>query len=99
MSSKINLTLNIETIKIANAQRESAKFLGYIIHKTPMTKMPIRRDKKSRLARVVPKLMTDAPIKEIIQKLAEKNYVRRNGNPTRNTRFINHILPDIINYY
>lgn len=42
LSNKINLTLNIEKTKITNAQCESAKFLGYILHKTPMNKIPIR---------------------------------------------------------
>nr|YP_009317774.1 hypothetical protein Nram.m66 [Navicula ramosissima]AOY40378.1 hypothetical protein Nram.m66 [Navicula ramosissima] len=99
LSNKINLTLNVEKTKIINAQHESAKFLGYIIHKTPMNKMPIRRDKKNRLARIVPRPMTDAPIKEIVKKLIERKYATRNGNPTRNGRFINHRLPDIINHY
>jgi len=31
--------------------------------------------------------------------LIEKNYAKRNGNPTRNGRFINHNLADIINHY
>jgi len=99
LSNKINLTLNVKKTKITNAQSESAKFLGYIIHKTPMNKMPIRRDKQGRLSRVVPRPMTDAPIKEIVEKLIERNYVKRNGNPTRNARFINHTLADIINHY
>lgn len=99
LSNKINLTLNVEKTKITNAQEESAKFLGYIIHKTPINKMPIRRDKKNRLARVVPRPMTDASIKEIVKKLIERKYARRNGNPTRNGRFIHHNLPDIINHY
>jgi group II intron reverse transcriptase/maturase len=99
LSNKINLTLNVEKTKITNAQSESAKFLGYIIHKTTMNKMPIRRDKKGRLSQVVPRPMTDAPIKEIVEKLIERNYVKRNGNPTRNARFINHTLADIINHY
>jgi group II intron reverse transcriptase/maturase len=99
LSNKINLTLNVEKTKITNAQCESAKFLGYIIHKTPMNKMPIRRDKKGRLSRVVPRPIIDAPIREIVKKLIERKYVKRNGNPTRNARFINHTLPDIINHY
>ena len=94
LSSKINFTLNVKKIKIINAQCESVKFLGYIIHKTP-----IRQDKKGRLFQIVPRIMTDAPIKEIVKKLIEKNYVKQNGNPTRNVRFINHTLSDIINHY
>lgn len=94
LSNKINLTLNVEKTKITNAQHESAKYLEYIIYKTP-----IRRDKKNRLARIVSRPMTDVSTKKIVKKLIESKYAKRNGNPTRNGRFINHRLPDIVNHY
>ena len=64
-----------------------------------MRKMPIRRDKIGRLSRIVPRPILDAPINEIVKRLIERKYATKAGNPTRNARFINHQLPDIINHY
>lgn len=99
LKTELNLVLNLDKTKITNAQRESAKFLGYRIHKTVMEKMPIRRDKIGRLSRIVPRTILDGPIDEIIKRLIERKYATKAGNPTRNSRLINHQLPDIINHY
>jgi group II intron reverse transcriptase/maturase len=99
LKTELNLVLNLDKTKITNAQRESAKFLGYRIHKTVMRKMPIRRDKIGRLSRIVPRPILDGPIDEIVKRLIERKYATKAGNPTRNARFINHQLPDIINHY
>lgn len=45
LSNNINFTLNVDKTKITNAQYESAKFLGYIIHK-----ISTRQDKIGRLS-------------------------------------------------
>lgn len=34
LSEKLNLILNVNKTKITNAQKQSAKFLGYVIYKT-----------------------------------------------------------------
>nr|YP_009495510.1 reverse transcriptase [Psammoneis japonica]AWQ64240.1 reverse transcriptase [Psammoneis japonica] len=99
LKTKLSLVLNLDKTKITNAQRESTKFLGYRIHKTVMRKMPIRRDKIGRLSRIVPRPILDGPIDEIVKRLIERKYATKAGNPTRNARFINHQLPDIINHY
>jgi group II intron reverse transcriptase/maturase len=99
LKTELNLVLNLDKTKITNAQRESIKFLGYKIHKTVMKKMPIRRDKIGRLSRIVPRPILDGPIDEIVKRLIERKYATREGNPTRNARFINHQLPDTINHY
>lgn len=62
-------------------------------------KMPIRRDKLGRLCRITPRPILDAPVKEIVQRLINQNYATKAGEPTRNARFINHQLADIINHY
>lgn len=99
LSERLNLILNADNTKTTNAQMQSAKFLGYIIYKTKINKMPIRRGKLKGLSQIVLRPMTDAPIKEIIQKLVEKKYAKKNGNPTRNAKFINHVLSDIVNHF
>lgn len=44
-------------------------------------------------------LVLDGPIKRIVKKLHEKGYAKKNGDPTRNGRFINHNLYDMIEHY
>ena len=99
LKNKLNLVLNLEKTKITHAVTGHAKFLGYKIHKNKMSKMPIRRDKRGRLSRVVPRPILDAPIKDIVQRLIDRKYANKAGSPTRNGRFINHHLLDIINHY
>jgi retron-type reverse transcriptase len=99
LQNKLNMVLNLNKTKITNATKNHAKFLGYRIHKTKITKMPIRRNKLGRLFWIVPRLVLDAPIDEIVKKLIERKYAIKAGNPTRNGRFINHDLSDIINHY
>lgn len=99
LQNKLNMVLNLEKTKITNATKDHAKFLGYRIHKTKMSKMPIRKNKLGRLSRVVPRPILDAPINEIVKKLIKKKYANKAGNPTRNGRFINNHLSDIIKHY
>ncbi len=99
LQDELNLVLNLEKTKITHAEKDHAKFLGYKIYKTKMSKMSLRRNTLGRLSRIVPRLILDAPIPEIVEKLTERKYARKGGVPTRNARFINHQLPDIINHY
>lgn len=97
--NRLKLSLNITKTLITHAETASAKFLGYKIHRTPLSKMPIRVDKKGRKSRIVPRPVLDAPISKIVEKLIDKKYVKRNGRPTKNGRFINLELFQIVNHY
>lgn len=96
---KLKFTLNLEKIKITNSQTDSELFLGYTVHQTKLSKNIIALTaQKSKPQRVTPTIL-DAPIKKIVEKLLLKGYVKPNGNPTKNGRFINHTLYDIIEHY
>jgi len=99
LQTELNMVLNLDKTKITNAQKEIAEFLGYGIHKTIMSKTPIRIDKLGRLCRIVPRPILDALIKDIVKRLIERKYATKAGKPKRNARFINHQLSDIINHY
>lgn len=100
LQNELNLVLNLKKTKITHAEKDYAKFLGYKIHKTKMSKMPLRRNKLGRLSQIVPRpIILNAPILEIVKKLIERKYAKKAGVPTRNARFINYQLPDIINHY
>ena len=96
---KLKLTLNLEKTKITRSQTDSALFLGYKIHKTKLSKNKIAVNAKGIRTRRVSNTVLDAPLKRIVEKLTLKGYVKPNGNPTKNGRFINHTLYDIIEHY
>lgn len=96
---RLKLTLNLEKTKITHSQEDSALFVGYRIHKTKLSKNKIAINSKGRRTRRVTNTVLDAPIKRIVEKLILKSYARTNGNPTRNGRFINHTLYEIIEHY
>jgi group II intron reverse transcriptase/maturase len=106
---ELKLVLNMDKSEITHAETKSAKFLGYKIHKTKLRKMAVKRDSKGRMSRRVPRPILDAPLSEIVNKLVQKGYVRKNKGikgkptrifkPTRNGRFINLTLDGIINHY
>jgi len=99
LKTKLNMVLNLDKTHITNATKDSASFLGYKINKTKIRKMPIRRNKVCRLCRIVPRPVLDISIDDTVKKLAERKYANREGKPTRNVRFINHQLADIIKHY
>jgi group II intron reverse transcriptase/maturase len=99
LHNRLKLSLNTSKTLITHAETESALFLGYKIHRTPLSKMPIRIDKIRRKSRIVPRPVLDAPISKIVEKLKVQGYVKNDGQPTKNGRFINLELFQIIEHY
>jgi group II intron reverse transcriptase/maturase len=102
---KLKLILNEDKTKITHAEKESAKFLGYRIHKSPIGKMAIKRNSLGIMTRRTTRPLLDAPIDEIIKKLVDKGYAFKDNDkigryrPTRNGKFINLTLEAIIDHY
>lgn len=96
---KLKLTLNIEKTKITHSQLDSAIFLGYRVYKTKLSKMKIAYNLKGQLSRRTTNTILDGPIDLIVRKLNERGYTKKDGSPTRNGRFINHTLYDILEHY
>jgi group II intron reverse transcriptase/maturase len=99
LNTRLKLSLNVTKTLITHAESNSASFLGYKIHRTPLSKMPVRVDKKGRKSRIVPRPVLDAPIAKIVEKLKAKGYAKKNDRPTKNGRFINLKLFQIIEHY
>jgi group II intron reverse transcriptase/maturase len=99
LNDRLKLTLNDNKTLITHAETNSADFLGYRIHRTPLSKMPVKRCKLGRKTRIVPRPILDSPIRTIVKKLIDKGYVKPNLQPTRNSRFINLKLFQIIEHY
>jgi group II intron reverse transcriptase/maturase len=99
LREKLKLSLNVEKTKITHSQLDSAKFLGYRVYKTKLSKMKISYNSKDKLTRRTTNTILDGPIDQIVEKLKERGYTKKDGSPTRNGRFINHPLYDIVEHY
>ena len=95
----LRLTLNVEKTKITHSQQESALFLGYRVYKTKLIKMKMAYNSRNRLTRRVTNTILDGPIDRIVVKLIQKGYAKKSGVPTRNGKFINHTLYDMVEHY
>lgn len=96
---QLKLTLNAEKTKITHSQLDSANFLGYRVHKTKLSKMKISYNSKGKLTRRTTNTILDGPIDLIVKKLKERGFTNKYGSPTRNKRFINHPLYDMVEHY
>ena len=96
---QLKLTLNSEKTKITHSQLDSATFLGYRVYKTKLSKMKIAYNLKGQRSRRTTNTILDGPIDRIVKKLTERGYTKKDGSPTRNGRFINHTLYDMIEHY
>lgn len=96
---QLKLTLNVEKTKITHSQLDSAKFLGYRVYRTKLSKMKISYHLKGQLTHRTINTILDGPIDQITEKLKQRGYVSKKGLPTRNGRFINHPLYDIVEHY
>lgn len=99
LKEDLKLTLGQDRTKIIHAQSDSAMFLGYKIHKTPVRKMKVAYNAKGQRTRRVTRTLLDAPVNDIVEKLIASGYAKKDSRPTRNGRFMNYTLPDIINHF
>lgn len=93
------LTLNLEKTRITHTFNEKALFLGYEIYCTPTILKRISSNLKKNLTRRTINCILSAPIKQIVEFLKNKGFVNRTGNPTRNSRYLNFDLWNIIEIY
>lgn len=102
LEKQMKLRLNDEKTKITHATTSRAKFLGYEIHQTPIDKQPIRyldrQHGDKRRTRITPRILTDAPIDEVISKLKERGFIK-GKNPSRCGRAVYLPLTEMIRYY
>lgn len=95
----LNLELNLEKTHITHAVSSKAKFLGYEIGCTPPSKMPRGYNSKGILTVKTTNAILLAPIRKIVEKLVARGFAKKGGVPTRNGRYINFELPDIVKHY
>nr|YP_010516708.1 putative reverse transcriptase [Haslea provincialis]UXN44251.1 putative reverse transcriptase [Haslea provincialis] len=96
---RLNLTLDFKKTEITHSQTDSVLFLGYQVHKAKLSKNKTAINPQDIKTGNVTSTVLDAPINRVVEKLVTKGYANLNGSPTRNGRFINHQLFDIIEHY
>lgn len=95
----LKLNLNLEKSKITHATKDAVVFLGYKIHLTPLNKVPIKGRADGVLTKRTSRPILDAPVDKIVKNLYLTGYARKDGQPTRNGKFIHHSLADLIKHY
>lgn len=72
LHEQLKLTLNIEKTKITHSQLDSAKFLGYRVYKTKLSKIKISYNSKGKFTCRTTNTILDGPIDQILEKLKER---------------------------
>ena len=99
LEKKLALILNVDKIKITHSTTDQALFLGYHISCTPIEKMRIGYNSKNQLVRHTARTVLNAPLKNVVEKLKEKGFLNSKKMPTRNGRYINIDLWNIVENY
>lgn len=99
LSERLKLSLNLDKTKITHSQLDSALFLGYRVYKTKLSKMKISYTIQAKRTRRTTNTILDGPIDKIVAKLKERGYAKKDGSPTRNGKFINHTLYDMVEHF
>lgn len=99
LKEKLGITLNIDKTKITHSTIDQTLFLKYHINCVPIEKMRINSNVKKRLARNTNRMVLNAPIKRVMEELKEKGFLNSRYMPTRNSRYTNIDLWNIIENY
>nr|YP_009488807.1 hypothetical protein [Grateloupia filicina]AWD77488.1 hypothetical protein [Grateloupia filicina] len=91
------LILNLKKIEMTHASTDGVYFLGYNIYTWNMGKDRTKNSKA--LLNSTNKIVINAPIKEVIKRLALNGYCKNSGNPTRCGRLVHEPLHEIISKY
>lgn len=99
LAEKLLLSLNVDKSKITHSTKDKALFLGYQICCTPLRKMRVGYNAKGTLTRRTTRTILLAPISRVVKRLKEKGFLNKKNMPTRNGRYINVDLWNIVDNY
>jgi len=101
LHEQLKFTLNVEKTKITHSQLDSTLFLGYRVYKTKFAtrKISYISNIKGCFNHRSTNIILDGPINCIVTKLIDLGYAKKDGSPTRNGKFINNKLVDIVEHY
>jgi len=96
LEKKLALTLNTDTTKIVHSTTDQVLFLGHHISCTPIKEVQIKYRSKKRFVRNVTRAIINAPIKMVVKKLKQKGFLNSKNMPTKNGKYINMDLWNIV---
>lgn len=108
LDQKLKLDLKSQKTKIVAFKKAKIKFLGSIIYGQQRNEKPCKMIKKrgwtkARKVKITPRIGLQAPIKDLMIKLATKGFIKKNKKGeyvgTSLKRMINFDHADIISYY
>ena len=99
LDNKLSLTLNVGKSKITHSTKDKALFLGYHICCTPVNKMRVGYNAKGRLVRHTTRAVLLAPLSRVLKRLKGAGFLNTKNLPTRNGRYTNIDLWNIIDNY
>jgi Type II intron maturase/Reverse transcriptase (RNA-dependent DNA polymerase) len=102
LENEFKLNNNLKKFKISHAIKDGTEFLGHKIFISDVSnqkKKYTNRNNHKVLTRVVSRLMTNAPIEKIINKLALNGFCKASGKPIQVGRLIHKPLHEIIRSY
>nr|YP_010881006.1 hypothetical protein QU394_mgp22 [Grateloupia cornea]WIA66124.1 hypothetical protein [Grateloupia cornea] len=100
LQNDFKLILTLKKIKITHASTDGVYFLGYNIRTSFVNKTKNLQQKNHKIVTsLTNKLIMDAPIKKVVEKLALSGYCKTSGNPMRCGRLIHKPLHIITNEY
>jgi hypothetical protein len=99
LKKELALTLNIDKTKITHGETGKALFLGYNINCMSKSKKAVACNSEEVVSAKTSNCRINAPIKQIVEKLKDKGFVSAKNKPTRNGRYVNFDLWDIVKTY
>lgn len=99
LEENLALTLDVDKIKITHATTDHVVFLGHEISCIPFKKRRARCNKDDRSVKHVINTRINAPIQSVVKGLKDKGFLNKKNMPTRNGRYINIDLWNIVNNY
>ena len=99
VEENLALILNVDKIKITHSTTNYVVFLGHEISCIPFKKMRARYNKNNRSVKHISNTRINAPIRSVVKGLKDKGFLNKKNMPTRNGRYINFDLWNIVNNY
>lgn len=99
LEENLRLTLNVDEIRITHSTTDRVVFLGHEISCISSRKMRARYNRSNRSVRHTLNTVINAPIENVVKGLRNKGFLNKKDMPTKNGRYINTDLWNIVNNY
>lgn len=99
LAKRLQLCLTIDKTKITHSIKDKALFLGYQICCPSIAKMLVDYNAKGKFMKNTTHTILLAPVSRVLKRLKEKGFLNSKNMPTRNGRYTNIDLWNIVENY